>query len=140
MPPFCANSSGEGKVMAHVNSLGYHELYVNGKKAGENMLSPGVSQLGRRSLIVTYDITPLMVDGENDIVLWLGQGWYKPNTYKAEYPGPVARMEIDLVNGTAHEPLLVTDGTWSAAESGRHDIGTWYPLQFGGEMVDGAST
>lgn len=133
-------SRREGKVMAHVNSLGYHELYVNGKKAGENMLSPGVSQLGRRSLIVTYDITPLMVDGENDIVLWLGQGWYKPNTYKAEYPGPVARMEIDLVNGTAHEPLLVTDGTWSAAESGRHDIGTWYPLQFGGEMVDGAHT
>lgn len=127
----------KGKFMAHVNSLGYHELYVNGVKASDNVLSPGVSQLGKRSLIVSYDITPLLEEGENDIVLWLGQGWYKPNTYNAEYVGPVAKIEIDQVEGPDSRVLLKSDETWKAAESGRHDTGTWWPLQFGGEKVDG---
>lgn len=133
------NGDTDSKIMAHVNSLGYHELYVNGRKAGGNVLSPGVSQLGKRSLIVTYDITDMLRDGSNDIVLWLGQGWYKPTTFKAEYPGPVVKVEIDRVAGMSHEPLLVSDTSWQACESGRHDTGTWNALQFGGEFVDGAT-
>lgn len=129
----------DGRVMCHVNALGYHELYVNGKKMGDNVLSPGVSQLGKRSLIVTYDITPYLNDGDNEIAVWLGQGWYKANTYKAEYPGPVVKVEVDRVNGQNHELLLVSDRTWEGAAGGRRDIGTWYPLQFGGERVDGAA-
>lgn len=128
----------KGHVMAHINSLGYHELYVNGVKASDLVLSPGVSQLGKRSLIVTYDITPLVKEGDNDIALWLGQGWYKPNTYHAEYAGPVAKIEIDEVSGNNHRLLLASDNSWKAAESGRHDTGSWYPLQFGGEKVDGS--
>lgn len=129
-----------GRIMAHVNSLGYHELYVNGVKASDNVLSPGVSQLGTRSLIVTYDITPLVKEGDNDVALWLGQGWYKPTTYKAEYAGPAARVEVDAVKGDKVDVLLTSDESWQAAESGRHDTGTWYPLQFGGEKVDGSKS
>ncbi len=127
----------DGRVMAHVNPLGYHELWVNGKKAGGNVLSPGVSQLGKRSLIVTYDITPLVVEGNNDVVLWLGQGWYKGNTFNAGYDGPVAKIEIDMVRGNRIDMLLAGDESWLAAQSGRCDTGSWYPLQFGGEKVDG---
>lgn len=132
-------NGGEGRVMCHVNALGYHELYLNGKKMGANVLSPGVSQLGKRSLIVTYDITPYLAKGGNEIVLRLGQGWYKADTYNAEYPGPVAKVEVDLVKGQNHEPLLVSDTSWEGAASGRRDIGTWRALQFGGERVDGAT-
>ncbi|MBD5225778.1 MAG: family 78 glycoside hydrolase catalytic domain [Bacteroidales bacterium] len=131
---------GDGRVMAHVNSLGYHELYVNGRKAGANVLSPGVSQLDKRSLIVTYDITPLLEEGDNDIIVWLGQGWYKPTTFRAEYGGPLARVEIDRVNGAKIETLLASDGSWKATHSGRRDTGSWWPLQFGGEEVAAAES
>ncbi|HBE13165.1 MAG TPA: alpha-rhamnosidase, partial [Clostridiales bacterium] len=43
-----------GVTFLHVNSLGYHEIYINGKKVGEDVLSPAVSQLNKRSLVVTY--------------------------------------------------------------------------------------
>ena len=134
---FDVRGTGDGKVMCHVNSLGYHELYVNGRKVGENVLSPGVSQLGTRSLIVTYDITPYITEGENDMVVWLGQGWYKPTTYHAEYPGPVAKVEVDLVRGNASEPIVQSDATWMASASGYNDTDTWNALRFGGERVDG---
>lgn len=66
-----------GTTFLHVSSLGYHEAYINGIKADSRVLAPVTSQLDKRSLIVTYDITPYLQQGENEILLWLGQGWYK---------------------------------------------------------------
>lgn len=51
----------------HVNTLGYHEIYINGEKVGESVLAPAVSHLTKRSLIVTYDVTPYLREGENDL-------------------------------------------------------------------------
>ncbi len=58
-----------------VVSLGYHEVYLNGTKVGDWVLQPAVSQLDRRALEVTYDITNLVREGDNELMLWLGQGW-----------------------------------------------------------------
>lgn len=126
------------RVICHVNSLGYHELYVNGVKVGNNVLSPGVSQLGKRSLIVSYDITDLLTAGTNNMVLWLGQGWFKSTTFNAPYAGPVVKAEVDGVLGTRSTLLFATDGSWTACESGYHDTDSWNALRFGGEHVDGA--
>ena len=70
------NIANKNITFLHVNSLGYHEVYINGKKASEDVLSPAVSQLNKRSLVNTYDITSLVHEGENEVVIWLGQGWY----------------------------------------------------------------
>lgn len=86
----------------HVNTLGYHEIYINGRKVGEDVLTPAVSHLSKRSLIVTYDITPYLREGENDLLIWLGQGWYKTTTFGAAYEGPLVKAELDvlrMVNG-----------------------------------------
>lgn len=121
----------------HVNSLGYHEVYINGRKADSQVLSPAVSQLDKRSLIVTYDITPFLSQGENDLVIWLGQGWYKkPGHFKAQYEGPVVKAEISVLDNGKWETLVKTDRTWTGCESGYTDMGTWKALHFGGERID----
>ena len=121
----------------YVNSLGYHEVYINGEKANDNVLSPAVSQLDKRSLINIYDITPLIRKGNNDIVIWLGQGWYRPNTFKAQYGGPLVKAWIESeIDGVA-KIITTTDQTWQGVESGYKDTGTWWALQFGGEKIDG---
>lgn len=134
---FSIDKKAKGRVMCHVNSLGYHEVYVNGKKVGDVVLAPAVSQLGKRSLIVTYDLTDYVKPGENSIALWLGQGWYKKTTYGAQYDGPVVRAEIDLCNASGYTVLASTDETWRGVEGGYYDTGTWMALQFGGEHLDG---
>lgn len=120
----------------HVNSLGYHEVYVNGKKADASVLSPGVSQLDKHSLIVTYDVTSLLKSGKNEILLWLGKGWYKKTTFKAEHDGPVVRAELDILKAGKWNTLLATDAAWMGLESGYSDMGTWNALRFGGERID----
>ena len=121
----------------HVNTLGYHEIYINGRKVGEDVLTPAVSHLSKRSLIVTYDITPYLREGENDLLIWLGQGWYKTTTFGAAYEGPLVKAELDVLRNGKWEVVTKTDGAWYGRESGYSDTGTWRALQFGGERVDG---
>lgn len=38
----------------------------------------------------------------NDLLIWLGQGWYKTTTFGAAYEGPLVKAELDvlrMVNG-----------------------------------------
>ena len=120
----------------HVNSLGYHEVYLNGEKVSCAVLAPAVSQMDKRSLIVTYDVTDLLRKGENRLVLWLGSGWYKKDTFQATYEGPAVRADLDVWEDGAWSPLLETDEKWQGAESGYVDLGSWKPWGFGGEKVD----
>ncbi len=114
----------------HVNTLGYHEIYINGRKVGEDVLTPAVSHLSKRSLIVTYDITPYLREGENDLLIWLGQGWYKTTTFGAAYEGPLVKAELDVLRNGKWEVVTKTDGAWYGRESGYSDTGTWRALQF----------
>ena len=63
--------------MAYVNPLGYYELYINGKKVGDQVLSPAVSDYSKRNLYVTHDVADYLA-GKNCVALWLGRGWYVP--------------------------------------------------------------
>ena len=128
-----------GKVLIHINSLGYHELYVNGRRISDTVLAPAVSQLDKRSAIVTYDMTDALRKGDNAIAICLGQGWYKKNTFNAQYDGPVVKAEIDEISGKTPRIVCFTDSTWNACSTGYSGIGTWFPLQFGGERLDGAA-
>ena len=117
------------KALLHVTSLGYHELYLNGKKVVDDVLLPPVSQLDKRSIIVTYEL-PLK-RGVNELLIYAGSGWYKPATFGVAYDGPLVKAELD-VDG---EPFLWTDGTWEGDWTGRRDLGTWKAHQFGGEWI-----
>lgn len=120
------------RAFLYVNSFGYHEAYLNGRKISEAVLSPAVSQLNKRSLTVTYDLAPLLCTGPNEIVLWTGSGWYKSDTFGAEYDGPLVKAEL-VVDGMS---VLCTDSSWQGTWSGYSDPSRWTPHQFGGEIID----
>ena len=126
----------DGAALLYVNSLGYHEAYLNGRKVSDAVLAPAVSQLDKRSLIVVYDVTGLLRKGTNELVLWTSPGWYKEKTFGAVYGGPLVKAEIDIVTPGSTEPLVWTDGTWEGAWSGRRDYSSWRPGDFGGEVID----
>src|SRR5210317_2319390 len=47
--------------------LGYYELRLNGKKTGDHVLDPIVTQYDKRARAVTYDITEHLKSGPNAI-------------------------------------------------------------------------
>ena len=132
---FNIKNKGE-KVFLHVNSLGYHEVFLNGEKVGDKVLTPAVSQFSKRSHVITYDITGLVTEGRNDIILWLGHGWYSKGLPGVVYDRPIVRAQAEELADGKWETIVCTDSTWSGRNSGYSCIGTWRSGDYGGEKVD----
>ena len=118
-----------------VTSLGYHEVYVNDTKVGDYVMQPAVSQLDKRALWVEYDITPYLHEGDNELMLWLGQGWGRIYGTPAAVQATVRKSVSDGECGLIYE-ILKTDSTWEASPSPYSYTGSWQPMQFGGERYD----
>jgi len=113
----------------YVSSLGYHELFINGKKVGEGVLSPAVTQLDRRSLYLTHDVASLLHKGTNCIALGLGRGWYvtvgrdsgvdkRVGYADILHPGgPVALAQLEIVTDDGKTTVVATDKSWKASSS-----------------------
>ena len=44
----------------YVSAAGYYEMFLNGKRVGENFLDPGYTHFDKRNLYVTHDVTSLL--------------------------------------------------------------------------------
>ena len=120
------------ELYLHVNSLGYHEIHVNGQKVGDAVLAPAESQFEKRSFSISYNLSSYLKMGKNAVVIWLGYGWYKHFKGRA-HDGPLVKAQLDgLINGR-WETLLKTDNTWKASES---QYSIMNISKFGGEVLD----
>lgn len=132
------------KAVIFLASVGYHELYVNGKKISNNVLAPAVTDHTKRARYVAYDIAAALKPGKNVIGIWLGTSWSifgpyvkpgRPNT-----PIVIAQLAIyNKKNGAAEtKPVMVvqTDESWKTHESPNKLLGTWDFAKMGGELWD----
>ena len=134
---FNVNLQKGNPVFIHINSLGYHTLYVNDSKVGDAVLQPAVSQLDKHSYIVTYDITPYLEEGNNDVMILCGQGWNRQTVFDIPFDGPLLKAEICQWVDGQWQAVDSTDRWWDAWTTEFSYTGTWLPLQFGGEQCDG---
>ena len=121
---------------AFVASVGFHELYINGKKVGDAVLTPSVSDLRNRVLYSSYDIAPYLKTGENNIVIWLASGWanFKDKNPIASFnvdKSPLCKAQFKVNKG-----WLSTDGSWKFTPSNTSHLGEWQNSNFGGDFVD----
>ena len=120
----------------YVCALGYYELHVNGHKVGLDVLSPAVSDYGKRGLYLTHDITPYLVQGENCIGLWLGRGWALGVLKNTGNDGPMVKAELNMTFDEAEPLSIVTDATWKAHPSHITPLGKGTSGSYGGELVE----
>ena len=88
-------------ALATVNVMGFYELYVNGQKVGDDVMSPALSNYHKRSLYLTYDLKPYLRKGRNCIGLWLSRGWYWKVLDGRRNPAvnhdtAIARLQLDM--------------------------------------------
>jgi len=122
----------------HVASVGYHELYVNGTKVAEDVLSPNVADHTKRARYVTYEIADHLKAGRNVVGLWLGTSWSVYPLYKSDdkpqTPIVIAQATIEMPDGKTQR--IITDETWKTHPSPNVMLGTWMFMNFGGEYYD----
>jgi len=125
------------RAVAYVNPLGYYELYINGRKVDDHVLSPAVSDYSKRSLYVTHDVTEYLVPGKNIVALWLGRGWYVKGHPGVIHDGPLVRAQLEISFGNGSTAEVVTDETWRVHESPLAPLGRGTAFgDYGGERYD----
>ncbi len=121
------------RATAYVCALGYYELYINGEKVDEDVLSPAVSDFSKRAYYITHDVTRYLVEGKNCIGLWLGRGWYVKGHPGVVHTGPLVRAMIKVEDAVT----VVTDESWTAKQSPIKPIGRATAFgDYGGEQYD----
>ena len=117
--PFFLSGRGK-KAEVFFCGLGWSELYLNGEKVGDAVLSPSVTQYDRRARYLRYDVTKLLRRGENVFGALLGNGWYDCSTGEVwhfdkapwqDYPKLLFELVID------GRSVLVSDDSWRCLRS-----------------------
>lgn len=126
------------QAFTYLCSIGYHELYVNGRRVDTRVLSPAVSNLQKRAFYVTYDIANKLVMGDNVIAVWTGPGWaradgsYGKGVWKQD---SVFKCQVNFSKGGT----LHSDASWKCKVSSSENLGLWKgggDGQYGGELID----
>ena len=114
------------KARLYVTGLGTYVFYVNGKKVGKDILTPGWTDYPKRIQYQVYDITDLLDKGKNAAGAMLGNawwsgglGWGKNPEDRARYSkGPMkllAQLEIQMSDGSTE--VVGTDSSWKWHDS-----------------------
>ena len=108
------------KATFTVAVAGWCEVRVNGRRLGEDVLSPVTCQPDRRLSSLTFDATDAVVVGTNVVEVLLGNGWFNTFTLSAwGFPDapwrscPKIRGEF-TVDG---KRLFATDASWRVYDS-----------------------
>jgi hypothetical protein len=129
---------GLQRALINLCGLGQYELMLNGKKVGDDFLSPGWTKYDETCLYDTRDITSALQRGQNAIGIELGNGMYHSlgsgrfTKFKRSFGQQQAIAQIRLEYADGSVELIGTDGSWKTS-AGPITFNTIY----GGEDFDG---
>jgi alpha-L-rhamnosidase len=117
-------SAGEVRsARLYVTSLGAYQVFLNGKRVGNDALAPGWTDYRKRVEYQTFDVTANILSGANVLAALLAPGWYstplkwfqQPNSYGLTPPSLLAELRIERADGRVE--WIATDGAWKARQS-----------------------
>ena len=103
----------------YITAHGVYEAFLNGNRVSDAVLMPGSAEFEKRQPVQTYDVSDLLLTGENTMEVKLGDGWYRStsgvdgirNVFGDDL-SLLAQLEAD---GKA---VLKTDASWLSSTNG----------------------
>lgn len=115
--------SSAQKARLYITACGLYEAKINGRKCGDFVLSPGITDYRKRVQYQTYDVTDLIASGGNVIEVELADGWYRgscgawgrKNQYGTQTKF-IAQLEITDTEG--NRIIVCSDSSWRWSADG----------------------
>jgi alpha-L-rhamnosidase len=109
----------------YVTARGVYEMYINGKRVGDDYFNPGSSSYGSTIYYSTYDVSDYVTKGGNAIGAVLAPGWwsdcmsYNPENYNfwGDKQSLLSKLVITYTDGTT-ETVVTNPETWSYYNNG----------------------
>jgi alpha-L-rhamnosidase len=126
------------RAVIHISGFSEYELNINGKKVGQQLLTPGWTDYRKTVLYDTYDVTRHLKSGNNAIGIILGNSVYniQPDTLRYVkfittfgQAKAMAQLRLEYADGSVK--IIATDKTWQVSPGP-----ITYSNLYGGEDYD----
>lgn len=127
------------KARLYVTARGIYEVYLNGKRVGDDYFNPGATQYNKTLMYQTYDVTAAICAGQNALGAILAEGWWSGGStfvgdnwnFFGDRQSLLAKLVITYADGS--EEVVVTEpSTWQYFNKGSLVYGSF----FQGEVYD----
>lgn len=127
------------KAKLYATAMGAYEMFINGKRVGEDWFAPGDSQFREILGYQAYDVTNLVDNGTNCIAAQLNPAWYigymtftiSNFNFFGDNEALLAKLVITYEDGSK-EVIVTNPNTWKAYNDGPVRHGSF----FNGESYD----
>ena len=103
----------------YITAHGLYEVWINGKRVGDQYFTPGRTQYDKRLQYQVYDVTSLLHQKKNTIGVILGDGWWRgklgfggKRNVSGERLSLLAQLEVNS------EVVVITDESWKCTSNG----------------------
>ncbi len=107
------------RAVLYITCHGLYEAVLNGVRVGSFVLAPGTGDYHKRLCVQAYDVSDLLREGANEIVVTLGDGWYRGSvgidglcSFYGDDAALLCQLEAD------GRTVLVSDEHWEASQNG----------------------
>lgn len=129
--------AGVKRAVIHISGLGLYTLYINGRRVGNDVLTPLPTDYTRTVVYDTYDVTGL-IQNDNAIGVMLAGGHYfaQRQNYETKmrttygFPRLKANLIIEYADGSRQ--TIATDESWRLNVNGA----IRYANEYDGELFD----
>lgn len=111
------------RAVVYHSGLGLSELYLNGVKVGDRVLSPALSYYSNRVFYLADNVTDRLRTGRNALGVILGNGRFYADrsrvyagTLSFGFPKLLLKLRIEYVDGSVDE--IVSDESWKITDCG----------------------
>jgi len=110
------------KARLYATALGVYELTANGQRVGDAVLAPGWTDYNRRLLYQAYDVTGLLLHGENVLGAVVADGWAcgffgfdakRRGAHYSQAPQLLAQLVVRYRDG--RQEVVGTDERWQSS-------------------------
>ena len=113
------SASNKEETILYITTHGIYTAFLNGQRINDFVLAPGTGDYHKRLFVQSYDITDKLIEGENELCITIGDGWYRGSVgidgLQNYYGRDLALLcQIEL-NGT---PVVWSDEQWEASSDG----------------------
>lgn len=124
------------RAIVYSAAAGFHELFLNGRKVGDAVLSPLWTNYRKTVFYVAHEVTGLLTPGENVFGAELANGFYsvvggRYTKYVGSFGTPALRIMLRIEHADGSVSVVGSSHSWKVAEGP-----TTFSCIYGGEDFD----
>jgi alpha-L-rhamnosidase len=104
----------------YITCHGLYEAYLNGKRVGDQVFTPGNTSYTHRLQYQVYDVRDLLQAGENCMGVILGDGWYRgsinANSTRNSHGTKLALLsQLNITYADGSQERICSDESWKTS-------------------------